>query len=183
MALFLASATVLSGCGKDDDHHHPGHEQELITTVGLFLTHPTDSTLNTSITFRDLDGEGGQNGVFYPDTLHLQPNVTYRSWLLILDQSDPNPANSINIGEEIKEESDVHQFFYTPTAGLNITVTNLNLDANQMPLGLEADIITGQASTGALRVSLSHYGEVAKDGINPSGETDIEVNFPVRIQQ
>ena len=42
--------------------------------------------------------------------------------------------------------------------------------------------IPENAQDGQLRVTLSHFDDESKDGVNPSGETDIDVTFDVEVR-
>jgi hypothetical protein len=135
-------------------------------------------TTNTvTATFRDPDGEGGNAPVKF-DEIVLKPNAVYNTTITLLDESK-TPAEDIT--EEIEEEADDHQFFYTPTAGLNVTIAYEDKDSKQLPLGLKTKMTTGAASTGKLKVTLKHQAGTKNNNIN-TGETDVELDFTTKVQ-
>jgi len=173
--LFLA-AGLLSSCDKNDDEQEPENESELITTVMLMMQEV--GTANTvTATFRDPDGDGGNAPVQF-DEIVLKPNTVYNTTITLMDESK-TPAE--NITEEIEEESADHQFFYTPTAGLNVSVAYQDKDANNLPIGLETTVTTGAASTGKLNVTLKHQPGIKNNNI-AIGETDVELDFTTTVQ-
>ena len=172
--LFLA-AGLLSSCDKDEDEQ-PQNESELITTVMLMMQEEGTTNVVTA-TFRDPDGEGGNPPTLFEEIV-LKPNAVYNTSITVLDESKTPPDN---VTEEIEEESDDHQFFYTPTAGLNIVVTYDDKDDNNIPVGLKTIITTGGASTGKLKVTLKHQPGIKNNNI-ATGETDVELDFTAKVQ-
>jgi hypothetical protein len=77
-------------------------------------------------------------------------------------------------------EAEDHQFFYTIT-GANFTNVYNDLDANSLPVGLSVTWTTTTISNGNLLLTLKHQPGI-KDGLITTGETDIEITFPVRIE-
>ncbi len=178
-ALTVSAMLFNFGCGDDKNPAGPG-EEELITTVILTLTE-TGTTNQVTAQFQDLDGDGGNSPVI--GTLTLEAGKTYTGAIQLLNES-VNPAEDVT--EEVEEEADAHQFFYTAEGGIaaRVTVTITDRDANNLPIGLEftAAVSAGPAASGTLNVVLAHYDEVAKDGVTRSPETDIDIDFPVNIQ-
>lgn len=172
LMICLAFALCLTACDKDDDPVDPGDDEELITTLTITLTNPSNETV--SFSFRDLDGDGGNDATV--ETIKLSANTTYTASIEVLNESE-SPAEDITA--EIKEEDEDHLFIFSPTSA-NLTVTITDVDANNDPVGLLSSVVSGEASTGSLGISLKHQS----DKSNPltTGETDIEVTFPVEIQ-
>ncbi|KAA0229845.1 hypothetical protein EDS67_09625 [candidate division KSB1 bacterium] len=184
MLLLLLPVLLLWSC-KEDNPTNPdnGNEQELITTVTLSLTENGTSNVVTA-TFKDPDGDGGAAPTF--GTLTLKAGSTYTGKVELLDESK-NPAEDIT--EEVKEEAEAHQFFYTPQGALagRLTVTITDKDSNNLPVGLEFTVavlaggaVTGSA-TNSLNVVLSHFDNTPKNGADRSDESDIDINIPVTI--
>lgn len=184
MLLLLLPVLLLWSC-KEDNPTNPdnGNEQELITTVTLSLTENGTSNV-VSATFKDLDGDGGAAPTI--GTLTLNAGSTYTGKVELLDESK-NPAEDIT--EEVKEEAEAHQFFYTPQGALNgrLTVTVTDKDSINLPVGLEFTVavsaggaVTGSA-TNSLNVVLSHFDNTPKNGADRSDESDIDINIPVTI--
>jgi hypothetical protein len=93
------------------------------------------------------------------------------------------------VTEEVEEEADEHQFFYTFSNNLApfAVVTITDRDSRGLPVGLEFDLVTaalpgGTASlTGSLNIVLSHYTTITKAGTNPGNEEDINISAPISI--
>ncbi|HEX9654802.1 MAG TPA: type 1 periplasmic binding fold superfamily protein, partial [bacterium] len=179
LALTFGVMLINFGCGDDKDPAGPD-EEELITTVILTLTE-TGTTNQVTAQFEDLDGDGGNAPVI--GTLTLGAGKTYTGTIQLLNES-VNPAEDIT--EEVEAESDAHQFFFTAEGGIagRVVVTITDLDANNLPIGLEytVTVSAGAAASGTLNVVLGHFDEVAKDGVTRSPETDVDIDFPVNIQ-
>lgn len=165
----------------------PINEQELITTLILTLTDTAAPHAAYTIMFQDLDGEGGADGIYTPDSLILPAGKVFNANLLLLDERDELAIDTTN--NEIEEESAVHQFFYEsiPTDILK-NFTYLSFDVNGKPLGTSFSMKANETtSKGTFKITLRHEPNKDADGVangditNADGETDIEVNFPVRI--
>ena len=173
LMLSLGFILAFQACKPDDPA--PVNESELITSVVLNFT---DSATQQVLTFqfRDPDGAGGNNPTVF-DTLQLKANSTYFVSTLLLDESK-SPVDTIS--NEVEEEGDEHQFFYTPQNGIAVTINYEDQDANGDPIGLATKWKTGALGTGSVLVVLKHQaGE--KNGSAATGETDVEVAFPTSI--
>ncbi len=181
MLLLMGTVLFFSSC-KDDDDPTPENEEELITTMTVVLA-PDGGGSTATLLFRDLDGDGGNAPTITTDK--LAPNTTYTGTISLLNETE-TPAE--NITEEVKEEGDEHQFFYATTMGLNISFAYNDQDADGRPIGLDFTLVTGDASTGTLRITLRHEPDKAATNVsmgditNAGGETDIEVDFDVTIE-
>lgn len=177
----LLSAALLvfisvSGCDSTEPDDHGAGDEELITRIQLTLTSSQAPT--TSVEATDPDGDGANLTI---GTLVLKAGVTYTGTIGVFDD-----VNGEDIGEEVEEEADEHQFFFIP-GGQNasrLTVAATDTDSNGLPVGLSFSLQTssGGAGQATLRVILSHFDDDPKDGVNQSDETDIDVTFPVTIQ-
>ncbi|NDK56886.1 hypothetical protein [Pontibacter fetidus] len=176
--LLMGSLLTTTGCGGDDDPK-PAPDNEEITTVTLTLEPESKGQL-VAASSKDLDGVGGNAPVKTP--LTLKPNTTYLATLTLLNEN-VNPP--VEVHKEVKSEANDHQVFYTPSAGSLMTVTVTDKDAQNRPLGLAATIVTGAAGTGKLKVVLKHQKgtKAAAPGDATKGETDVEVEFDVMVQQ
>jgi hypothetical protein len=167
---------VMASCKKDDTV--PEDEQELITTVRLTLTSVSNSTEVVTATWKDTDGPGGTPPVI--SGLNLRQNAIYTGRIAFLDESRPNDPKDIT--EEVEEEEEDHEVFYTVT-GANLVVSSRNLDAKGLPLGTRANFATGAASAGTLKIILKHKpGTKAAGDQSTKGETDVEADLPIQIQ-
>lgn len=178
LLIALLGLLVLSSC--DDDDPEPENEEELITTVNVIFEDLSNDSIYT-LTFRDLDGDGGDEPVI--TTEPLPANSEFRVDVEFLDESD-DPAEDIT--DEVREEAEEHQVFFL-IDGLNLTHSYDDEDVNGNPLGVVNTMQTGEAGNGTLRIVLRHepdkFAEGVSDGdiTNAGGETDIDVEFDVEI--
>lgn len=179
LALFV-TASLLTACKPDEDPE-PDDDHELITTVTLTLINQSNATDVVTVTWRDLDGEGGAAPNI--GELELKDNTTYLGTVRVLHEAEHgNHSDVEDLTEEIRDEADDHEFFYTPSAGLNLTVNKTDQDSRGRPVGLAATFGTGADSQGTLRVRLMHQVGIKPTPGNPNvGETDIDIVFPVHI--
>lgn len=113
------------------------------------------------------------------------------------DDDDHGHAHGFDIAEEIEEESDQHQFFFSftnnafsdPTGNGNIDNASDAIhyddeDVNGNPLGLETSWTTGNGldQTGEFTVRLQHQPDIktATSGA-ADGDTDLELTFDLYI--
>ncbi|NJK88728.1 MAG: hypothetical protein HC923_04595 [Myxococcales bacterium] len=180
---FLVAPLCLAACGDDDGGD--GNESEVITTVNATFT-PSGGGAFETFSWEDLDGVGGQAPTI--DSITLAAGTTYTLAIEFLDERDP--ANVIDITEEVSEEAEEHEVFFLGTAvssGL-VSVTVLDQDPNGLPLGLDSEVVTSQAGTGVLRVQLQHQppinGQPVKtaNSTEDDGEPDVIANFPITVQ-
>ena len=181
-ALLLA-AVLFTAFGCDDDDPEPPNEEEVITNLTMTLT-PTNGGTAVTLDFEDLDGDGG-NAPTLTVSGPLMANTTYDGVLTLFNRAE-NPAE--DIGAEVAEEDDEHQFFFATSNGLDISFSYSDMDGDGNPIGLEAQFNAGAASSGGFRITLRHEPDKGATGVaqgditNAGGETDIEVIFDVEIQ-
>jgi len=178
LALLLTATIILSGCEKDDPV--VVNEEEVITTLNYTLTSANGAV--TTLSFQDLDGDGGNAPTITGGT--LAANQTYTGSLTLLNETE-EPAESIT--EEIEAEDAEHQFFFqSDISGLTVAYADQDADGN--PVGLSSTLTTGAAASGTVTIILRHEPVKSADGVsegditNADGETDIEVEFPVDVQ-
>lgn len=177
--LFSTFLFVFTACEKDDPEIV--NEEEVITSLIYILT-PENGGAPVVFSFQDLDGDGGAAPTI--TTGNLAANTTYIGAIELLNQTE-TPAEDIT--EEIREEDEEHQFFFSSTvSGLNIAYDDK--DENDNPIGLATRLTTGGAADGTMTIILRHEpdkdaADVAAGNIaNAGGETDIEVTFDVSVQ-
>ncbi|MBW7845100.1 MAG: hypothetical protein H3C45_05565 [Bacteroidia bacterium] len=190
--LFLASILTFAACNKTDElpeNPKEHNEQEMITTIQLIggvMDNSNDTLHHFTATWSDPDGAGGNLPTI--DTLVLDTGVFY--WVnVVLLNTTKNPIDTIS--NEVYEERNVHQFFYTLSENLEnkVKLNILDFDNNTppLPVGLSITLNTKTNTTyslpilGSLRVQLSHYDGVPKTNA-PSNETDLDVVFPVKLR-
>lgn len=176
--VLLTCSALFSSC-ETDDPVIP-NEEEVITTVNFTLT-PSGGGTPVVMSFRDLDGDGGNAPTITSGV--LAANSTYTGSVQFLNELE-TPAEDIT--EEVEEEDDEHQLFYATTGG--ITVSYLNTDGDGLPLGLMTEVNTSAAGAGTITITLRHEPNKSAMGVsdgniaNAGGETDIEVSFAVNVQ-
>ena len=176
-AFYALLTLAMLGCSDDDTTPEIINEDELITTVILTLT--PDSGDQVVLTTIDLDGDGPDEPV---TTVvgNLSENTQYQGAIQFLNETE-DPAEDIT--QEVIEEADEHQVFYTISEGLNIQTTYEDQDSQGNPLGVQITLFTGAASEGSLTVTLRHEPVKPNDGLESAGgETDISTSFDVSIQ-
>lgn len=175
LAILMLSLAATS-CSKDDDDKEED-ETELITTMRV-VVQESGGGAPVTFTFRDPDGPGGAAPTTN-DSILLNANRQYTVGIQLLDESK-TPAEDKTA--EILAEANDHQFYFQPT-GVNVTVSNLNLDTRGLPLGLSSTWNSAAASTGRIKITLKHKpGTKAAGDPVTKGETDIEIDFNSRIR-
>lgn len=171
LSLFMA----LSSCEKDPQIPN---EEELITTVTYTLT-PVSGGDPVIFSFRDLDGDGGQNPVIVEG--RLKANTVYNAVIGLYNES-VSPVDTIT--NEVSEEALEHQFFYT-FSDVNISFIYTDHDSENHPIGIMTKVTTGEPSEGMVTIILRHLPDKFASGVsdgditNAGGESDIEVSFLV----
>ena len=176
-AFYALLTLAMLGCSDDDTTPEIINEDELITTVILTLT--PDSGDQVVLTTIDLDGDGPDEPV---TTVvgSFSENTQYQGAVQFLNETE-DPAEDIT--QEVIEEADEHQVFYTISEGLNIQTTYEDQDSQGNPLGVLITLSTGAASEGSLTVTLRHEPVKPNDGLESAGgETDISTSFDVSVQ-
>lgn len=177
----MLAVLVFTGCDSDDPD--PVDEPELITTLNVTFTNTADASDVVTASFRDLDGEGGNDGVTTNPT--LSANAAYTVMVEFLNEAD-TPAEDITA--EVREEDEEHQVFFITGSGLNFTYAYGDQDADNNPVGLTGTATVGAAGSGTLDVVLVHEPTKSATGVsngditNAGGEEDIRVQFTVTIQ-
>jgi len=177
---------LIASCG-DDDTIEEENVEEVITDVTLSFT-PSGGGAAVTATFVDADGDGVMQPII--SDLNLAANTTYSMSIQLL-----NSIENENISDEVQEEDDEHQFFFSWTndrfsdpAGNGNTdnasdpVNYEDMDENNLPLGLSTSWTTGDAGTGTFRVVLKHQPDLksATTTVN-DGETDVDVTWTLNI--
>ncbi|HAY36043.1 MAG: hypothetical protein P8H65_11040 [Rhodothermales bacterium] len=174
LVLLFLSFTLNACDSAEPDHDHAG-EEELITRVVVTLTSGTE-TVTANANDPDGDGTG-----FEIDPIVLSSGTTYSGSITLWDD-----VNLENITEEIEEEDDEHQFFYTVGGGVSdrVDVSITDRDSNNLPVGLTFDLVVsdGGPASGTLNVVLSHFDDQPKNGSDRSDETDVNVTFTISLQ-
>jgi len=192
----LFSVITIIGCSNDDDvAPEEENEVEVFTDVTLVFTNTADVNDVVTASAQDPDGTGIQE-LQILDAITLAADTEYTLTYEILNALDP--ADIEDIGSEILEEDNEHQFFFSftenvfanPTGNGNIDAAadpiNYNdADENGNPVGLSSTWTTSStASSGAsFTVRLQHQPDVktATSGSN-DGDTDFALTFALNIK-
>lgn len=178
LGLVLMTGLFYTSCNPDEDIDDP---EEVITTLNYVLT-PSSGGDAVTLSFRDIDGDGGDDPVITGGTLGM--NETYTGIITLSNESE-TPAEDITA--EVREEGEEHQFFFS-TDITDLAVAYADQDETGNPLGLTTTVTTGAAGSGNLTVILRHEPMKNATGVsdgditNAEGETDIEVTFTVDVQ-
>ena len=198
VSLLIAASVSLVGCSDDDDSNDvpPVEEEvEVITDVTLVFTNIADSTDVVTATAQDPDGEGALELVI-EDEITLSTSTMY-TLTFEIENSLADDEDEANIGAEILEENDEHQFFFsfsenaftTPTGDGNIDnasdpINYEDEDDNGNPVGLETAWVTPATalSGGNFTVRLQHQPEIktATTGAE-DGDTDFDLTFVLNV--
>jgi len=191
IGLLLGFGFLITGC---DDDAEPEEEEslEVITNLTLVFT-PVNG--GPAVTAQAIDRDGaGAGELEVEDIISLTSTTEYRLTFEILNALDPDDVE--DIGLEILEEDDEHQFFFAftdgtftdPTGDGNIDnaadpVNYEDTDDNGCNVGLETTWTTGDASEGTFRLRLQHQPDIktCSTGAN-DGDTDIDVTFDLVIR-
>jgi hypothetical protein len=177
-ATAILATTLFVSCSSDDDTPEIVNEEEVITTLTVTLV-PSDGGETITLQTQDLDGDGPDDPEITVSG-SLTPLITYTGSIVLLNETE-DPAEDIT--EEVEEESDEHQFFYTASSDLNITTEYLNFDEDGNALGTEFELYTGAESTGTLTFTLRHEPTKPNSGLSDAGgETDVEATFDITIE-
>ena len=194
-ALALAGL-VFTGCKKDDeDAPEPENELEVITDVTLVFTNTENSNDVVKASAKDPDG-GGIEDLVIEDEINLDTSKTYKLTFEIFNNLE-EPGE--DIGDEINEEDDEHQLFFSftdnsyasPTGDGNVgdgksadPINYKDKDGNQNNLGLETEWTTPNTVTdgGKFRVILKHQPDIkTSSSDSEDGDTDFDLEFVLNI--
>lgn len=175
---------ILEGEGEE--------EEEEINQVSLTFT--SDDGEEVTATWFDEDGEGAGSPVI--DEIGLVEGVTYALSISLMNTLG---VEAEDITEEIEEEADEHQFFFSFTDGIFADPTgdgnvdngsdplNYNdMDANGLPVGLSTTWTAGghTDSPGEFRLVLKHQpGQKSPTSDANTGGTDVDIVFPLSIEE
>lgn len=200
LPIFISlSLPAVVACGGDGgDGGESGNENEVITTVALTFTPVGDGTPMT-FEFDDPDGDGGAPPSV--DSIGLAPG----SFTLAVRFENRLEDPPEDITEEVVDESDEHQIFFTGSGvdgpasdnpGAPLAHAYTDEDTLGLPVGI-VNSITATAGSGDLTVTLRHVPPIGgasvkteelasqvRDGGFSSigGSTDAQVTFPVTVE-
>jgi hypothetical protein len=196
LAMIFSVITII-GCSINDDDAAPEEENEVevFTDVTLIFTNAADVSDVIRASAQDSDGTGIQE-LQILDAITLAADTEYTLTYEILNALDPTDVE--DIGDEILEEDNEHQLFFSftedafanPTGDGNIDTAadpiNYNdQDENGNPVGLSTTWTTSSSTSSgeSFTVRLQHQPDVktATTGSN-DGDTDFDLTFVLNIQ-
>ncbi|MEM1322526.1 MAG: GTP cyclohydrolase [Bacteroidota bacterium] len=192
--LLAVGVLFTTGCGDDDEAPEPENELEVITDVKLIFTNTMDANDVVEASAQDPDGMGVQE-LQILGSIDLDVNKTYTLTYEILNNLE-TPGE--DIGAEIQDEDDEHQFFYSfsdgafasPTGNGNIDTASdpINygdMDGNGNPLGYTTTWTTSGTAlnAGTFTARLQHQpGEKTSTSGANDGDSDFDLEFVLNIQ-
>lgn len=191
--LLLAGMLGFTAC-SDDEVPPEEPELEVITDVSLVFTNNANAADVVTARAQDPDGEGVQD-LQVLDPINLTAGATYTLTFVITNALDPTDPEDVT--EEIEDEDDEHQFFYSftdgaftsPTGNGNVDTASdplnyLDQDDDMNPVGLSTSWTAGAASTGGtFRVILKHQPDIKTSTTGSTdGDTDFDLSFVLNIQ-
>lgn len=207
IALMLATTATFISCDNDDEAPDEENDLEIITDVALIFTNTQDDQDIVTATAEDPDGIGSAE-LTVDGPINLEAGKTYELTFTIENhlaeeeeeeghhEEEEGHAHGFDIAEEIEEEAEEHQLFFSftndafsnPTGSGNIdnagTINYNDFDSNNNPLGLSTNWTTGTGvSDGEFTVRLQHQPDIKDDSTGSSnGDTDLELTFVLNIQ-
>jgi len=191
----LATSMLFVSCDNDDDDVPPEeNEVEVITDVTLVFTNVDDATDVVEASAQDPDGDGADELVILNE-ISLDTSKTYEL-TFVIENNLETPGE--DIGEEIAEEDDEHQIFFSfsndaftdPLGSGNIdnasgAINYNDTDGNNNPVGLSTTWTTSSEllSGGVFTARLQHQPNGIKTANSGSGDgdTDFELEFVLNI--
>ena len=176
--ILLMTIGLITSC-SDDDNPDPVNEEEVITTLRLTLS-PTGNGTDVVFLSRDADGDG-PNAPEISVTGVIVESTEYSGTIEFLNELE-SPAEDIT--EEVEEEADEHQVFYSFNGNAGSTITYNDTDGDGNPLGVMTTFNSGVASTAnSLTIVLKHEPTKPNDGTanDAGGETDVEATFTYNV--
>ena len=190
----IATAILLTGCAKEEEVPEEEHEMEVITDVKLIFTNDNDSNDIVYARAQDPDGDGVED-LKILDSVNLDVSKSYTLTFEIMNNLE-TPGE--DIGEEIADEDDEHQIFFSfsndafsdPLGNGNIdnasdSINYNDVDGNGNPVGLSTGWTTASSTLtgGTFTVKLQHQPDVkTSTSTANTGDTDFELEFVLNIQ-
>ena len=174
----LAIPFLYFSCSDDDDAPEQINEEEVITTMTIYLENSADASDVIMMQTQDLDGDGPNEPVIMVDGPLSSGSVYYGAIGWANEMEDP----AENITLEILEEDEEHQVFFNAT-GVDIAFEYGDFDSNNNPLGVIFSMSTGNAGSGSVTITLVHEPAKPNDGLDTAGGSiDIQTTFPVTVE-
>lgn len=178
---FVIATLLVTSCKESTSPVEPNnnpYDFDIITTFKLVI-YPEGACVGFDAIMEDLDGSGG-NPPHRTDTILLFMGYSYRGYIALDNFATTPPLELTDTVEALKDR---HQFFYTTTGDV-LEAVGTEVDSAGKPWGRTFRFTPLKEGTGTLTIKLSHYNSPAdKDGVTPSGKSDIVVTYPVVIRK
>ena len=174
----LAIPFLYFSCDDDNDTPEPINEEEVITTMTVTLVNHTNGDDVITMQTQDLDGDGPNEPVITVSG-PLTAGTSYSGSIQWLNEME-DPAEDIT--EEILEEDDEHQVFFS-ASGVDMEFVYMDFDGDGNPLGTQFVLAPISQGDGSLTITLVHEPNKPNDGLDTAGgEIDIQTTFSVTVQ-
>ena len=174
----LAIPFFYFSCSDDDDAPEPINEEEVITTMTVTLVNHQNGNDVVTMQTQDLDGDGPNEPVVTVSG-PLSAGTSYSGSIQWLNEME-DPAEDIT--EEILEEDDEHQVFFS-ASGVVMEFVYMDFDGDGNPLGTQFVLAPISQGDGSLTITLVHEPNKPNDGLDTAGgEIDIQTTFPVTVE-
>ncbi len=174
----LAIPFLYFSCDDDNDTPEPINEEEVITTMTVTLVNHMNGDDVITMQTQDLDGDGPNEPVITVSG-PLTAGTSYSGSIQWLNEME-DPAEDIT--EEILEEDDEHQVFFS-ASGVGMEFVYMDFDGDGNPLGTQFVLAPLGAGSGSVTITLIHEPTKPNDGLDTAGgEIDIQTTFSVTVQ-
>ena len=174
----LAIPFLYFSCDDDDDTPEPINEEEVITTMTVTLVNHQNGNDVVTMQTQDLDGDGPNEPVVTVSG-PLSAGTSYSGSIQWLNEME-DPAEDIT--EEILEEDDEHQVFFS-ASGVVMEFVYMDFDGDGNPLGTQFVLAPISQGDGSLTITLVHEPNKPNDGLSTAGGSiDIQTTFPVTVE-
>ena len=157
----LAIPFLYFSCSDDDDAPAPINEEEVITTMTVTLVNHQNGNDVVTMQTQDLDGDG-PNAPVVTVSGPLTSGTSYSGSIQWLNEME-DPAEDIT--EEILEEDDEHQVFFS-AAGVGMEFVYMDFDGNGNPLGTQFVLAPLGTGSGSVTITLVHEPTKPNDGLD-----------------
>ena len=147
----LAIPFLYFSCDDDDDTPEPIIEEEVITTMTVTLVNHQNGNDVVTMQTQDLDGDGPNEPVVTVSG-PLSAGTSYSGSIQWLNEME-DPAEDIT--EEILEEDDEHQVFFS-ASGVVMEFVYMDFDGDGNPLGTQFVLAPISQGDGSLTITLVH---------------------------
>ncbi|MEO1712749.1 MAG: hypothetical protein AAFU60_05380 [Bacteroidota bacterium] len=172
---------LLVACNRDKDLFIHTDPEEPISSLVYTLT-PDQGGPAVVLSWIDRDGAFGDDPVITGGTLIANQNYSGSLELSLGTGDFPD-----DLTEEILEEANEHQFFFSSSLN-DVQITYRDQDSNGNPIGIQNALSTKAAGNGTITITLLHlpdkFAEGVSDGhiMNAGGDIDLEIVLPITIE-